>query len=107
MLARFGVTVEGLGSKSVQGDMSFVDILEHMGCHVERKADAVVLCSSDAEHAQLAPAMIDALKAAGSQAPVIIAGPPQDALPVADYIHVRSNAVETLKAWQARLGVKE
>ncbi|MFO0954469.1 MAG: 3-phosphoshikimate 1-carboxyvinyltransferase [Isosphaeraceae bacterium] len=30
------VTVEGLGSKSVQGDMGFVDVLEHMGCRVER-----------------------------------------------------------------------
>ncbi len=26
------VTVEGLGSKSVQGDLGFVDVLEHMGC---------------------------------------------------------------------------
>jgi 3-phosphoshikimate 1-carboxyvinyltransferase len=30
------VTVEGLGSDSVQGDMAFVDLLEHMGCRVER-----------------------------------------------------------------------
>jgi len=31
------VTVEGLGSASIQGDMGFVDILEHMGCRVERE----------------------------------------------------------------------
>ncbi len=31
------VTVERLGSRSVQGDMGFVDILEHMGCTVDRK----------------------------------------------------------------------
>jgi 3-phosphoshikimate 1-carboxyvinyltransferase len=30
------VTVEGLGSGSIQGDMAFVDVLEHMGCRVER-----------------------------------------------------------------------
>ncbi len=30
------VTVEGLGTRSVQGDMGFVDVLEHMGCRVER-----------------------------------------------------------------------
>jgi 3-phosphoshikimate 1-carboxyvinyltransferase len=30
------VTVEGLGTKSVQGDMAFVDVLEHMGCTVNR-----------------------------------------------------------------------
>ncbi len=31
------VTVEGLGTKSVQGDMGFVDVLEHMGCKVQRE----------------------------------------------------------------------
>ena len=30
------VTVEGLGTDSIQGDMGFVDVLEHMGCAVER-----------------------------------------------------------------------
>ncbi|MDG3004116.1 3-phosphoshikimate 1-carboxyvinyltransferase [Paludisphaera mucosa] len=33
------VTVEGLGSSSIQGDVHFVDILEHMGCAVVREAD--------------------------------------------------------------------
>ncbi|UCC31825.1 MAG: 3-phosphoshikimate 1-carboxyvinyltransferase [Phycisphaerales bacterium] len=30
------VTVEGLGTDSVQGDWRFVDVLERMGCHIER-----------------------------------------------------------------------
>ena len=30
------VTVEGLGTGSLQGDVAFVDLLEHMGCRVER-----------------------------------------------------------------------
>lgn len=37
------VTVEGLGIRSVQGDMKFVDVLEHMGCEVERKPDATTV----------------------------------------------------------------
>jgi 3-phosphoshikimate 1-carboxyvinyltransferase len=32
------ITVAGLGSDSVQGDLQFVDVLEHMGCRVERSA---------------------------------------------------------------------
>jgi 3-phosphoshikimate 1-carboxyvinyltransferase len=32
------ITVEGLGASSIQGDMAFVDILEHMGCRVERES---------------------------------------------------------------------
>jgi hypothetical protein len=43
---------------------------------------------------------------------VIVAGYPKDAIPqlqqagVADFVHVRGNAAEVLKAWQERLGVK-
>ncbi|MFO0891419.1 MAG: 3-phosphoshikimate 1-carboxyvinyltransferase [Isosphaeraceae bacterium] len=33
------VTVEGLGTRSLQGDLAFVDILEHMGCQVVREED--------------------------------------------------------------------
>lgn len=78
-----------------------------------KQADAVVLCSSDPEYPALAPALIAAIKAAESKAPVIVAGYPQESLEalkaagVADFIHIRSNGVETLKNWQNRLGVKE
>jgi 3-phosphoshikimate 1-carboxyvinyltransferase len=33
------VRLEGLGSSSVQGDVAFADLLEHMGCRVERGKD--------------------------------------------------------------------
>jgi methylmalonyl-CoA mutase len=71
-------------------------------------ADAVVLCSSDNEYPLLANAAIQALKGT----PLIIAGFPESAIEqlrdygVTDFIHVRSNAAETLAAWQDRLGVR-
>jgi 3-phosphoshikimate 1-carboxyvinyltransferase len=37
------VTVEGLGTDSLQGDVGFVDLLEHMGCQVERKRDSITV----------------------------------------------------------------
>ncbi len=37
------VTVEGLGTQSIQGDIAFVDLLEHMGCRVERTRDATTV----------------------------------------------------------------
>ena len=37
------VTVEGLGTRSVQGDMGFVDVLEFMGCQVERSPDSTTV----------------------------------------------------------------
>jgi 3-phosphoshikimate 1-carboxyvinyltransferase len=40
------VTVDGLGKDSLQGDVAFVDVLEQMGCRVERgRAATTVECS--------------------------------------------------------------
>jgi methylmalonyl-CoA mutase len=75
--------------------------------------DAVVLCSSDAEYAALAPRVIRELRDAGKATPVIVAGNPADSIEqlkqagVADFVHLRSNAAEVLRGWQDRLGVKD
>jgi methylmalonyl-CoA mutase len=75
--------------------------------------DAVVLCSSDPEYAALAPRVIRELRAAGKSTPVIVAGNPADSIEqlkqagVADFVHIRSNAAEVLRAWQERLGVRD
>src|SRR5207244_5915737 len=37
------VTVPGLGRNSLQGDVAFVDVLEQMGCLVERQEDAITV----------------------------------------------------------------
>ncbi len=41
------VTVEGLGSRSIQGDLGFVDVLEFMGCTVERGKDSTTVTGPD------------------------------------------------------------
>ncbi len=71
-------------------------------------ADLVVLCSSDPEYVELAAAVVPQVTA-----PVLVAGNPKEQIGalkeagVADFVHVLSNAVETLTAWQTRLGIKE
>jgi 3-phosphoshikimate 1-carboxyvinyltransferase len=37
------VGVAGLGAASIQGDVAFVDVLERMGCHVERADDSIAV----------------------------------------------------------------
>ena len=37
------ITVEGLGTGSIQGDLAFVDLLEHMGCTVARETGATTV----------------------------------------------------------------
>jgi methylmalonyl-CoA mutase len=69
-------------------------------------ADLVVLCSADADYLNLARAIVPQVRV-----PVIVAGLPKDhvdaltAAGVAGFVHVRSNAVETLTEWQDRLGL--
>ena len=72
------------------------------------EADLVVLCSSDAEYLDLARSIVPRVSV-----PVVVAGYPKasiDALKkagVADFVHVQSNAVDTLARWQERLGITE
>lgn len=37
------VTVEGLGTRSIQGDVHFVDVLERMGCRIDRAPDSLTV----------------------------------------------------------------
>ena len=70
------------------------------------KPDFVVLCSSDPEYTTLAAQVCPLVKQ-----PVIVAGYPKDALEqlkqggVAEFVHIRSNAIETLTALQRKLGI--
>lgn len=76
-------------------------------------ADAalIVLCSSDPEYLALATEVIARLNVLGRKIPVLVAGNPESAEPlrtagVADFIHIRSNPIELLTAWQQRLGIE-
>jgi methylmalonyl-CoA mutase len=77
-----------------------------------RRADLIVLCSSDAEYFPILQELIPALRDQGSQAKVIVAGNPQTAeqlrdLGVIEFIHLRSNAIDVLAGLQQQLGIKE
>ena len=70
-------------------------------------ADLIVLCSSDAEYLALAQEVCPRVKV-----PVIVAGNPKDriaaleAAGVAGFIHVQSDAIQTLTVWQDKLGMR-
>ena len=71
-------------------------------------ADIIVLCSSDDEYAEYA---IPAFKAIDGKAMFIVAGNPAcaedlKAAGIENFIHVRCNVLETLKEYNATLGIK-
>ena len=74
---------------------------------VEAGAEIVVLCSSDDEYAEFAPA---AYKALAGRAEFVVAGAPAcaddlKAQGIDQFVNVKSNVLETLKAFNAKLGI--
>ena len=71
-------------------------------------ADLIVLCSSDTEYTPFAQEVC-----ARVSVPVLVAGNPKDqidalkAAGVQGFLHLGSDAVETLTQWQTRLGMKD
>ena len=85
---------------------------EHADEIANSNADMIVLCSSDAEYLGAAIELGQKLGALGLRTPVVVAGNPESAeqlraAGVADFIHIRSNPVESLTHWQRRLSIKE
>ena len=73
--------------------------------YLEAGADIIVLCSSDDEYAELAPA---AYKAINGKQIFVVAGAPAcmedlKAAGIENFIHVRVNVLDTLKAFNAQL----
>ena len=74
---------------------------------VKAGAEVVVLCSSDDENATFAP---EAFKALAGRAEFVVAGAPAcmedlKAAGIEQFINVKSNVLETLKAFNAKLGI--
>lgn len=107
--ARSGFCVNFFGCAGFEMITRYFETVEDAAAAAQKEqADAVVLCSSDPEYPALAAPLCRLLGAT----PVIIAGYPADSLEelkkagVADFVHIRSNAAQTLASWQERLGVK-
>ncbi len=71
-------------------------------------AEIIVICSSDDEYAELAPAV----KKLAADKMVVVAGYPKEILEdlkskgIQDFIHIKSNVLETLADFQRRLGIR-
>ncbi|MCM1504179.1 MAG: methylmalonyl-CoA mutase small subunit [Muribaculum sp.] len=103
--AQFSTNFFGCAGYEIIDNLGFKTVQEGIDAALEKKADVVVLCSSDDEYAELAP---EAFKYLDGRAQFVVAGAPacMDALKavgINDYIHVRVNVLETLQAFNAKL----
>ena len=103
--AQFSCNFLACAGYEVVDNLGFASVEEGVEAAMAAKADIVVLCSSDDEYAEYA---IPAFKAVNGRAMFIVAGAPacMDELKAAgieNFIHVRVNVLETLKAYNAKL----
>lgn len=86
-------------------NLGFESVQQGIDAAIEKKADIVVLCSSDDEYADFAP---EAYKILNGRVEFVVAGAPAcsedlQKLGITNFVNVKSNVLETLKAFNAKL----
>jgi methylmalonyl-CoA mutase len=110
--AAFTTNFFGCGGYSVMDNPGFSDIEEGVRQALESKSEIIVLCSSDDEYPLFAGAVCSQIRASAPGTQVIVAGYPKDHLEalksdgVDDFIHIRSNLLETLEKYHQKIGIR-
>lgn len=105
--AQFSCNFLATAGWTVKDNLGFKTVEEGVDAALEAGADVVVLCSSDDEYAEYA---IPAFKYLNGRAMFVVAGAPAcmddlKAAGIENFIHVRCNVLETLKEYNAKLGI--
>lgn len=103
--AQFSTNFFGCAGYEIIDNLGFDTVEEGVDAALAKGADVVVLCSSDDEYAELAPA---AYRYLAGRAEFVVAGAPvcMEALQaegITNFVHVRCNVLETLQAFNAKL----
>lgn len=105
--AQFSCNFLAAAGYKVIDNLGFKTVEEGVDAALKANADIVVICSSDDEYAEYA---IPAFKYLNGRAMYVVAGAPAcsedlKAAGIENFIHVRVNQLETLKEYNAKLGI--
>ena len=105
--AQFSCNFLAAAGYQVVDNLGFKTVEEGVEAALKAGADIVVLCSSDDEYAEYA---VPAFKCLDGRAMFVVAGAPAcmedlQKAGIENFIHVRSNQLETLKEYNAKLGI--
>ena len=105
--AQFSCNFLACAGYKVIDNLGFKTVEEGVDAALDAKADIVVICSSDDEYAEYA---IPAFKYLNGRAMFVVAGAPAcmedlKAAGIENYVHVKCNVLETLKEYNAKLGI--
>lgn len=103
--SQFSGNFFGCAGYEIIDNNGFKTVADGIDAAMNAQADIVVLCSSDDEYAEFAP---EAFKLLDGRAQFVVAGAPActddlKALGIENFIHVRSNVLDTLRAFNAKL----
>jgi methylmalonyl-CoA mutase len=104
--AGFATNFFGCAGYEIFDNLGFATVEEGVKSALLSGAEVVVICSSDEEYPVIVPEIARQIKAAKSSVRVVVAGYPKEfiepfkAAGVDDFIHVRSNMLETLRGFQ-------
>ena len=106
--AQFSCNFLACAGYKVVDNLGFKSVEEGVDAALKASADIVVLCSSDDEYAEYA---VPAYKYLDGRAMFVVAGAPAcmddlKAAGIENFIHVRCNVLETLKEYNAKLGIR-
>jgi methylmalonyl-CoA mutase len=107
--AQFSANFFGCAGYKIIDNPGFNTVNEGVQAALQTEADIIVICSSDEEYAIFGPEIYSGLNKKGT---IVIAGNPAcsddlKAVGIKDFISVRTNAAETLRQFNIRLGVTE
>ena len=105
--AQFSTNFLACAGYKVIDNLGFPTVEEGVDAALKAGADIVVICSSDDEYAEYAPA---AFKYLDGRAMFVVAGAPAcaedlKAVGIENFIHVKVNQLETLKDYNKKLGI--
>ena len=106
--SQFSANFFGCAGYQIIDNQRFTDVDDSVNRSIESKPDIVVICSSDEEYPLVAPEIFIKLK---DKAIVVIAGNPAcseelRSKGIDNFIHVRSDVIETLTEFNKKLGIK-
>ncbi len=105
--AQFSCNFFACAGYEVVDNLGFNTVEEGVKAALEANSDIIVLCSSDDEYAELAPAAYAASK---DKAILVIAGAPActddlKAIGIEHFVNVKTNVLDTLKVFNEKLGI--
>jgi methylmalonyl-CoA mutase len=109
--AGFATNFFGCAGYDIIDNQGFATSDEGVVSALSSNAEVIVICSSDEEYPVIVPEITGKIKAANSTVRIVVAGFPKDLIEslklagVDDFIHMRSNLLETMRDYNKKIGI--